>query len=144
MKDLESELIGSARLPTRYGEFTAHAFQGVDSRTEHLALSMGDISGENVLVRLHSECLTGDVFGSCRCDCGEQLDLAMQKIAEEGRGILLYLRATRAGASASRTRSAPMRCRTAGWTRSTPISRSARPSTPAPTRSRRTCCASGA
>ncbi|CAG2140100.1 Riboflavin biosynthesis protein RibBA [compost metagenome] len=92
MKDLESELIGSARLPTRYGEFTAHAFQGVDSRTEHLALSMGDISGENVLVRLHSECLTGDVFGSCRCDCGEQLDLAMQKIAEEGRGILLYLR----------------------------------------------------
>ncbi|MGX0934412.1 GTP cyclohydrolase II [Cupriavidus metallidurans] len=92
MKDLESELIGSARLPTRYGEFTAHAFQGVDTGTEHLALSMGEISGENLLVRLHSECLTGDVFGSCRCDCGEQLDLAMKRIAEEGRGILLYLR----------------------------------------------------
>lgn len=92
MKDLESELIGSARLPTRYGQFTAHAFQGVDTGTEHLALSMGDISGDDVLLRLHSECLTGDVFGSCRCDCGEQLDLAMKKIAEEGRGVLLYLR----------------------------------------------------
>lgn len=92
MKDLESELIGSARLPTRYGQFTAHAFQGVDTGTEHLALSIGDISGEDVLLRLHSECLTGDVFGSCRCDCGEQLDLAMKKIAEEGRGVLLYLR----------------------------------------------------
>ncbi|MGO4810859.1 GTP cyclohydrolase II [Cupriavidus sp. 2MCAB6] len=92
MTDTEIQLIGSARLPTRFGEFTAHAFKGAVSGTEHLALSVGDITGEAVLTRLHSECLTGDVFGSCRCDCGEQLDLAMKKIAEEGRGILLYLR----------------------------------------------------
>lgn len=92
MNDTEIELIGSARLPTRLGEFTATAFKGVESGIEHLALSVGDIAGEDVLTRLHSECLTGDVFGSCRCDCGPQLDLAMKKIAEEGRGILLYLR----------------------------------------------------
>ncbi|MDF3839088.1 GTP cyclohydrolase II [Cupriavidus basilensis] len=92
MNDTEIQLIGSARLPTRFGNFTAHAFKGAVSGIEHLALSVGDITGEAVLTRLHSECLTGDVFGSCRCDCGEQLDLAMKKIAEEGRGILLYLR----------------------------------------------------
>ncbi|MGO4331190.1 GTP cyclohydrolase II [Cupriavidus sp. 2TAF22] len=92
MNDTEIELIGSARLPTRFGKFTAHAFKGAVSGIEHLALSVGDITGEGVLTRLHSECLTGDVFGSCRCDCGEQLELAMEKIAEEGRGILLYLR----------------------------------------------------
>src|ERR1700756_4291104 len=92
MNDTEIQLIGSARLPTRFGEFTAHAFKGAVSGIEHLALSVGDITGEAGLTRLHSECLTGDVFGSCRCDCGEQLDLAMKKIAEEGRGILLYLR----------------------------------------------------
>ncbi|TWG87052.1 GTP cyclohydrolase II [Cupriavidus gilardii J11] len=92
MNDTEITLIGSARLPTRFGEFTAHAFKGTASGTEHLALSVGDIAGDGVLTRLHSECLTGDVFGSCRCDCGEQLALAMEKIAAEGRGILLYLR----------------------------------------------------
>lgn len=92
MTDTTSELIDSARLPTRYGEFTAHAFQGAHTGTEHLALTLGDVTGAGVLTRLHSECLTGDVFGSCRCDCGEQLDLAMKRIAEEGRGILLYLR----------------------------------------------------
>ncbi|CAG9185411.1 Riboflavin biosynthesis protein RibBA [Cupriavidus laharis] len=92
MNDTEITLIDSARLPTRFGEFTAHAFKGVDSGTEHLALSVGDITGEDVLIRMHSECLTGDVFGSCRCDCGPQLELAMEKIAAEGRGILLYLR----------------------------------------------------
>ncbi|WP_420991908.1 GTP cyclohydrolase II [Cupriavidus sp. 30B13] len=92
MNDTEIELIGSARLPTRFGKFTATAFKGAVSGIEHLALSVGDIAGEGVLTRLHSECLTGDVFGSCRCDCGEQLELAMKKIAEEGRGILLYLR----------------------------------------------------
>ncbi|WP_059411634.1 GTP cyclohydrolase II [Cupriavidus basilensis] len=92
MNDTEIELIGSARLPTRFGKFTATAFKGAVSGIEHLALSVGDIAGEAVLTRLHSECLTGDVFGSCRCDCGEQLELAMKKIAEEGRGILLYLR----------------------------------------------------
>ncbi len=92
MNDTEITLIDSARLPTRFGEFTAHAFKGVDSGIEHLALSVGDITGEDVLIRMHSECLTGDVFGSCRCDCGPQLELAMEKIAAEGRGILLYLR----------------------------------------------------
>ncbi|KAF7962338.1 GTP cyclohydrolase [Cupriavidus sp. UYMMa02A] len=92
MNDTEITLIDSARLPTRFGEFTAHAFKGVDSGTEHLALSVGDITGEDVLIRMHSECLTGDVFGSCRCDCGPQLELAMEKIASEGRGILMYLR----------------------------------------------------
>ncbi|NSX06902.1 GTP cyclohydrolase II [Cupriavidus gilardii] len=92
MNDTEITLVGSARLPTRFGEFTAHAFKGVTSGTEHLALSVGDIAGAGVLTRLHSECLTGDVFGSCRCDCGEQLALAMERIAAEGRGIVLYLR----------------------------------------------------
>ncbi len=92
MNDTEIELIDSARLPTRFGDFTAHAFKGAHSGIEHLALSVGDVSGDDVLIRMHSECLTGDVFGSCRCDCGPQLELAMQKIAAEGRGILLYLR----------------------------------------------------
>lgn len=92
MNDTEIELIDSARLPTRFGDFTAHAFKGAHSGIEHLALSVGDVSGESVLIRMHSECLTGDVFGSCRCDCGPQLELAMEKIAAEGRGILLYLR----------------------------------------------------
>ncbi|MBY4895975.1 GTP cyclohydrolase II [Cupriavidus sp. AU9028] len=92
MNDTEITLIGAARLPTKFGEFTAHAFRGVTSGTEHLALTMGEVKGEGVLTRLHSECLTGDVFGSCRCDCGEQLALALERIAEEGQGILLYLR----------------------------------------------------
>ncbi len=92
MNDTEIELIDSARLPTRFGDFTAHAFKGAHSGIEHLALSVGEVVGEDVLIRMHSECLTGDVFGSCRCDCGPQLELAMEKIAAEGRGILLYLR----------------------------------------------------
>ena len=85
------EHTGVARLPTRHGEFTAHAYrQGVQ---EHLALVMGDVQGrEDVLVRLHSECLTGDIFGSLRCDCGEQLDRALAAIAEAGAGVLVYLR----------------------------------------------------
>ncbi|MFJ4292578.1 GTP cyclohydrolase II [Cupriavidus sp. NPDC089707] len=92
MNDTEIELIDSARLPTRFGDFTAHAFKGAHSGIEHLALSVGEVTGDDVLIRMHSECLTGDVFGSCRCDCGPQLELAMEKIAAEGRGILLYLR----------------------------------------------------
>jgi len=80
-------------LPTKYGEFTAIAYQSDIDPDEHLALVMGDISTEEpVLVRVHSECLTGDVFGSLRCDCGEQVALAMQNIAEEGRGVFLYMR----------------------------------------------------
>jgi GTP cyclohydrolase II len=91
MNDTEIELIGSARLPTRFGEFTATAFKGVETGIEHLALSVGDVAGEDVLTRLHSECLTGDVFGSARCDCGPQLREAVEQIADRG-GVLLYLR----------------------------------------------------
>ncbi len=87
------ERVSHAQLPTKYGDFEIYGYQNSITGREHVALVMGDISdGEPVLCRVHSECLTGDVFGSCRCDCGEQLDAAMKRIAQEGRGILLYLR----------------------------------------------------
>lgn len=80
-------------LPTPHGDFTAIVFQDIIRSDQHIALVVGDPSGdEPVLVRMHSECLTGDVFGSLRCDCGEQLDRAMQLIAEAGRGVIVYLR----------------------------------------------------
>ena len=86
-------LAATATLPTRYGTFTSYAFRVAGGEAEHLALVMGDVSERpSVLTRLHSECLTGDVFGSYRCDCGEQLDLALRYIAAEGCGVLLYLR----------------------------------------------------
>ncbi len=82
-----------ARLPTAYGDFRAVAYRTKIDSFEHVALVCGEVSGrENVLVRVHSECLTGDVFGSRRCDCGEQLHNAMRKIAENGSGVLVYLR----------------------------------------------------
>lgn len=82
-----------AKLPTKYGDFTIHGYVNKLNGEHHVALTMGDISdGAPVLCRVHSECLTGDVFGSARCDCGEQLDEAMKMIASEGRGILLYMR----------------------------------------------------
>ncbi len=82
-----------AKLPTKYGKFEIYGYENVLNGDHHVALVMGDVSdGEPVLCRVHSECLTGDVFGSSRCDCGEQLRQAMRQIAEEGRGILLYLR----------------------------------------------------
>jgi len=85
--------VAEAKLPTRHGEFTAIAYRSDIDPDEHLALVMGDIgSGEPVLVRVHSECLTGDVFGSLRCDCGDQIGLAMENIAKEGRGVFLYMR----------------------------------------------------
>jgi 3,4-dihydroxy 2-butanone 4-phosphate synthase/GTP cyclohydrolase II len=85
--------VAEAKLPTRHGEFTAIAYRSDIDADEHLALVMGDIgSGEPVLVRVHSECLTGDVFGSLRCDCGDQIGLAMENIAKEGRGVFLYMR----------------------------------------------------
>jgi 3,4-dihydroxy 2-butanone 4-phosphate synthase/GTP cyclohydrolase II len=85
--------VAEAKLPTQYGEFTAIAYQSDIDADEHLALVMGDITTEEpVLTRVHSECLTGDVFGSLRCDCGEQVGLALQRIAEEGRGVFLYMR----------------------------------------------------
>ncbi len=85
--------VAEARLPTRYGDFVAVAFKSAVDTNEHVALVKGDVTnGDPVLVRVHSECLTGDVFGSCRCDCGEQIALALQRINEEGRGVLLYMR----------------------------------------------------
>ena len=81
------------RLPTRHGDFTAYGYQITTDASEHIALVYGDVSGpEPVLTRVHSECLTGDVFGSSRCDCGPQLDEAMARIVEEGRGVVVYLR----------------------------------------------------
>lgn len=82
-----------AKLPTKYGIFQIHGYVNHLNGEHHVALTMGDVSdGRPVLCRVHSECLTGDVFGSKRCDCGEQLDAAMRQIAAEGRGILLYMR----------------------------------------------------
>jgi 3,4-dihydroxy 2-butanone 4-phosphate synthase/GTP cyclohydrolase II len=86
------ERIVSVRLPTAYGDFTAVAFRETLTGKQHLALVRGEVAGkDNVLVRVHSECLTGDVFHSLRCDCGEQLEHALQKIAAAGEGVLLYL-----------------------------------------------------
>ena len=85
--------VTEAKLPTTYGEFTAVAYRSVVDAAEHVALVKGDISNdEPVLVRVHSECLTGDVFGSLRCDCGPQIDMALQSIAKEDRGVFLYMR----------------------------------------------------
>src|SRR2546427_954887 len=89
------ERIATAKLPTKYGEFLVHGYQARFGNTEaeHVALTMGDVaSGESVLVRVDSECLTGHVFGSQRCDCREQLEAALARIAKEGRGVFLYLR----------------------------------------------------
>ncbi len=81
------------KLPTKYGEFTAIAYKSVLDDKEHLALVKGEINeDEDILVRVHSECLTGDVFGSLRCDCGDQLANALRMIAKEGKGVLLYMR----------------------------------------------------
>ncbi len=87
------ELISSSELPTKFGNFKAFGYQSNVDKTSHIALVAGEIGdGENVLVRVHSECLTGDAFGSLRCDCGEQLQHSLQIIANEGRGIVLYVR----------------------------------------------------
>ncbi len=87
------ERVAETRLPTRHGDFTAYGYRIAVDDGEHLALVHGDVSGgEPVLTRVHSECLTGDVFGSNRCDCGPQLDEALQRIVEAGRGIVIYLR----------------------------------------------------
>jgi len=84
--------VASANLPTQYGEFRVHAFESLLDRQTHVALVYGDIGdGTDVLVRVHSQCLTGDVLRSVRCDCGAQLDKALCRIASEGRGVLLYL-----------------------------------------------------
>lgn len=82
----------TAQLPTEFGEFVVHVFESVLGGGTHVALVHGEIGdGENVLARVHSSCLTGDIFHSARCDCGEQLHAALQRISTEGRGVLLYL-----------------------------------------------------
>lgn len=87
------EFIASARLPTSWGQFTIHGFEELGSGKEHIALTYGDISGTDpVLCRIHSECLTGDCLFSLRCDCGPQLNAAMEKVSKVGRGLILYLR----------------------------------------------------
>ncbi|MBC3931518.1 GTP cyclohydrolase II [Undibacterium curvum] len=89
----ELEFVESCRLPTQWAEFEMHAFFEPATGKEHVALTLGTVNdGAPVLARIHSECLTGDALFSRRCDCGPQLELALQKIAEEGRGALLYLR----------------------------------------------------
>jgi len=83
----------AARIPTEYGEFMAHAYRSVLDGVEHVAYVMGDVEGgDPPLVRVHSECLTGDILASTRCDCGPQLQLALERIGQEGRGVLVYLR----------------------------------------------------
>ncbi len=85
--------ISEARIPTKYGEYTAYVFESLLDGTEHMAFVRGEVAGKSdVLVRVHSECLTGDVFGSIRCDCGLQLDLALERVAEENEGVIVYLR----------------------------------------------------
>lgn len=87
------KFVESSRLPTRYGEFRIHGFDDPFTNKEHIALTMGDVgNGEPVLVRIHSECLTGDALHSLRCDCGAQLEAAMRRVSEAGRGVILYLR----------------------------------------------------
>ena len=87
------ERVAEARLPTRYGEFKAIAYRSVVDPGEHIALSIGEWDPEDpVLVRIHSECLTGDVFGSLRCDCGEQIEMALTILGKEGKGVFLYMR----------------------------------------------------
>jgi 3,4-dihydroxy 2-butanone 4-phosphate synthase/GTP cyclohydrolase II len=91
------ELVATAQMPTRFGDFRALAFRSTLDGSEHLALVMGDVAAagrtdEGALVRVHSECLTGDILGSLRCDCGGQLEQALRPVAAEGRGAVVYLR----------------------------------------------------
>jgi 3,4-dihydroxy 2-butanone 4-phosphate synthase/GTP cyclohydrolase II len=92
-RDSQVEYVATSKLPTEFGEFKAVGYRSRIDGIEHVALVMGDVAdGEPVLVRVHSECLTGDVFASKRCDCGPQLHAALRQIAREGRGVLLYMR----------------------------------------------------
>ena len=91
-KSFELEMTNPVKLPSDYGEFTAIGFIDPENGKEHIALTKGDISGENILTRIHSECLTGDVLGSKRCDCGNQLHKALKYIEKNGSGVLLYMR----------------------------------------------------
>jgi GTP cyclohydrolase II len=91
--EIEFERVVSARLPTSYGDFQLHLYSNSLDDKEHLALVMGEfVPGEQILVRVHSECLTGDVLGSVRCDCGQQLAHSLELIAKAGKGVVLYMR----------------------------------------------------
>lgn len=90
---MSAQYVDSCRLPTRFGEFSLHGFTETESGQEHIILTYGDIKpGQPLLIRLHSECLTGDSLFSMRCDCGYQLETALANIVAEGSGALLYLR----------------------------------------------------
>ena len=91
-KTFDLEMTNPVKLPSEYGEFTAIGFIDPENGKEHIALTKGDIKGENIQTRIHSECLTGDVLGSRRCDCGNQLHKALKTIEENGQGVLLYMR----------------------------------------------------
>jgi 3,4-dihydroxy 2-butanone 4-phosphate synthase/GTP cyclohydrolase II len=92
-REKQVERVVETRLPTEHGEFTAVGYRAATDGAEHVALVYGELGdGADVLVRVHSECLTGDVFGSVRCDCGPQLDAALQRVASVGRGVVLYMR----------------------------------------------------
>jgi len=85
--------VAEARIPTQWGDFAAFAYESILDGEQHLALVKGEVAGhDDVLVRVHSECLTGDAFGSLRCDCGAQLEGALRRVAEDGRGVVVYLR----------------------------------------------------
>ena len=87
------QMVAKAKLPSEYGDFIIKAYEDLNTHENHVALVKGNVSGEkNILVRVHSQCLTGDVFGSSRCDCGEQLIKSLEMIEKEGRGVLLYMR----------------------------------------------------
>lgn len=92
LHESQVDRLATTRLPTEFGEFTAHGYRDRIEGSEHVALVFGDPGTEDVLVRIHSECLTGDVFGSRRCDCGPQLELSMTEITAAGAGIVVYLR----------------------------------------------------
>ncbi|KAL6222877.1 hypothetical protein ACLB2K_006267 [Fragaria x ananassa] len=93
IRDKLVERAGDARIPTMWGPFEAYCYRSMLDGIEHIAMVKGDIGdGQDILVRVHSECLTGDIFGSARCDCGNQLALAMKQIEAAGRGVLVYLR----------------------------------------------------
>ena len=91
-RELLVECLEDVDMPTKFGHFRLRMYRSIQDGLEHLALVMGDLSGTPPLVRVHSECFTGDVLGSCRCDCGDQLHKAMAMIAKEGRGVVLYMR----------------------------------------------------
>lgn len=133
------------QLPTAFGEFTAYGYRSTADGVEHVALVHGEIGdGEDVLVRVHSECLTGDVFHSLRCDCGPQLQTSMERIQAEGRGIVVYLRGHEGAASVCCPSCARTSFRSAAGTPSTPTWSWACPRTPGTTaRARRSSTISG-